>query len=160
MTLYQIDAALEALIDPETGELRDYDAYESLAIERDVKLENTALYIKNLEADAEAIKAEEKALADRRRAAENRAAGLRMHLAEALNGERFETPRVAISFRKSEPLEVADPVKFVEWATDKHPEYLKWAQPTINKDAVKTALKDGAKIPGAEIVTRQNLQIK
>ena len=40
LSLYHIDQALEALIDPETGELLDYDAVEQLQMDRERKIEN------------------------------------------------------------------------------------------------------------------------
>ena len=65
MTLYDINAQLEALleqVDPETGELLcDMDQLEALSLERDRKLEGLALYIKNRDAEAKAIREEEKA---------------------------------------------------------------------------------------------------
>ena len=64
MTLYEIDQALLACIDMETGEV-DIEKYEQLAEEKDKKIENIACYYKALTAEAEAIKAEEKALAER-----------------------------------------------------------------------------------------------
>ena len=53
-TLYEIDESIKALIDEETGEIADFEAFEALNLERDAKLENIALYIKDLKADAEA----------------------------------------------------------------------------------------------------------
>ena len=66
MTLYEIDAALMACIDPETGEI-DADAWEALSLDREVKIENTALLIKDLLAEANMIKQEEDALAQHHR---------------------------------------------------------------------------------------------
>ena len=63
MTLYEIDAQLEEMleqVDPETGELLcDMEQLEALSLERDRKLENLALYIKNRDAEAKAIREEE-----------------------------------------------------------------------------------------------------
>jgi len=70
-TLYEIDNAVLTAINniydktnPETGEIidasviEDLKALDELQIERDKKIENISLYIKNLESDAEAIKGE------------------------------------------------------------------------------------------------------
>ena len=54
MNLYEIDAAITALVDPETGEISDFDAFDQLSMARDQKIENIALYYKNLVADAAA----------------------------------------------------------------------------------------------------------
>ena len=48
MTLYEIDAALAALMDPETGEIADIAAFEQLQMDRQTKIENVALWRKNL----------------------------------------------------------------------------------------------------------------
>ena len=71
MTLYEIDNEIRAFldkmldaVDEETGEIIDIDPaeLEQLNEAREQKIENIALYIKNLEADAKAIKEEEKNL--------------------------------------------------------------------------------------------------
>ena len=64
-TLYEIDAAISGCIDAESGEIIDTERLDNLLIERSKKLEGVALWIKNLESDAAAIKAEKNAL-DRR----------------------------------------------------------------------------------------------
>lgn len=60
-TLYEIDADIVNCIDTETGEILDFDSLDALNMERDAKIEGVALYVKQLQAEAEAIKAEEKA---------------------------------------------------------------------------------------------------
>lgn len=40
MTLYEINEAMLALVDPETGELMDYEAFSALNMAREEKLEN------------------------------------------------------------------------------------------------------------------------
>ena len=70
MKLYEIDPAIDALIekliDPETGEITDTSAIEALEMEKAKKIENLACYIKNLTADAAAYKAEKDAFPARR----------------------------------------------------------------------------------------------
>lgn len=56
MTLYEIDQAIQGLVDPETGELMDYEAFAALQMDRDAKIENMALWYKDLMADAMAAK--------------------------------------------------------------------------------------------------------
>lgn len=79
MTLYEIDKALmdafDAAVDAETGEIIDEEAYVDfmqLDMEKDKKIENVGLWIKDLKAEAEAIRAEELLLSGRRRAKENK----------------------------------------------------------------------------------------
>lgn len=68
MTIYDIDSAIAALIDPETGELGDYEAFQRLQLAREAKIENLALLYKEVRATAEAIKAETEKLIQRRSA--------------------------------------------------------------------------------------------
>lgn len=170
MNLYAINAAISELlergfyIDEETGELIDEGIENKLAelqmAEQD-KLENVALYIKNLDAEADAIRAEEKALAERRRSKEKRVDGLKSYLTDYLTEnerDKFETARVKLSFRKSEVVDV-DAKLFLPWA-EKEDRFLRYKEPEVDKTELKKALKEGAAVPGAVILTRKNLQIK
>ena len=67
-TLYEIDNAIMECIDFETGEIVDFERLEELQMERERKLENVALWIKNLKSDADAIKAEKQVLDEREKA--------------------------------------------------------------------------------------------
>lgn len=71
-TLYEIDAAISGCIDAESGEIIDTERLDNLLIERSKKLEGVALWIKNLESDAAAIKAEKNTLDRRMKAAEKK----------------------------------------------------------------------------------------
>ena len=114
MTIYEIDNRIAGLVDPETGELLDYEAFAELQMEREAKIENMALWYKDLTAEAKAIREEEKALAERRKSAENKAERLKAYLDEALAGESYKTSRVAVSYRKSTAVEVSNEVEVVE----------------------------------------------
>ena len=101
-----------------------------------MKVENIALWIKNLLSDAEAIKAEKNKLAERQKSCENKAKSLKEYLNTYLGGQKFKTPKVSISYRKSESVEVTDISK-----VDK--EYLKAIEPEVDKTKIKKAMKDG-----------------
>ena len=162
MKLYEINGELEKLIDPETGEIANIEAFEQLSMERETKLENIALWIKNLDSDAESIKAEEKALKSRRESAENNAERLREFLSSMLSdGEKFETPRVKLSWRKSESVKILIPEEdFIEWAKKCNDELLSYKEPTINKAEIKKRLNAGEAITAATLLQSNNLQIK
>ena len=162
MKLYEINSELEKLIDTETGEIADIAFFEQLSMERTAKIEGIALYIKNLDSDAEALKAEETALAERRKVAENTAARLKEFLTSMLTeSEKFETPRVKLSLRKSRSVRVLIPENdFIEWAKAVNPALLSFKEQTISKTAIKEALEAGADITAATIVESNNLQIK
>lgn len=159
MKLYEIDHAIDELIrnaiDPETGELTDIsEEMESLQIAQDEKRENIALYIKNLSAEAEAIRNEEKTLAERRRAAENHAERLKAYLMSSLNGEKFSTPRVSVSFRNSTAVYIENEVEFLRM----NPQYAR-IKTEIDKASLKDALKKG-EVPGAALETRTSMVVR
>lgn len=158
MRLYEIDAAIAALADPETGEILDYEAFEQLAMARDQKIENMALVLKNAEAKSAAIKVEVDKLTARKKVADNNVKRLKEYLAKALCGEKFETARVAISYRKSESTETD--VEFVEWAMENCPEVVIPQAPKIDATELKKRLKDGMECEFARIVEKQNVQVK
>jgi hypothetical protein len=161
MRLYDIDQAIMECVDFETGEVFDPERLDALQMERTAKLENVALWVKNLMADAKAIREEEKALASRRQRMEKKVESLNQWLTNALQGEKLSTPKVAVSFRRSEGLDVIDNDSFCLWAMgNERDDLLKFTAPTIDAAAVKKAIKDGADIPYARIEERLNINIK
>ena len=150
MNLFQINEAVETAfnlaIDPETGEVNEDQMVllEMLEMERDKKIENIACLIKNYKADAAALKAEKDAFAKRQKQAENKAESLSRYLETALNGEKFTTDRCAISFRKTSKVVLDDGVTVYDIDTN----FLKMAEPTLDKVAIKKALDSGMKIEG------------
>ena len=127
-SLYELNAKLavyEMEFDEDTGEWVNENELDALNMERDEKIENICLWVKNLRAEASAIKAEEKTLADRRKAKENKADRLEDYVALNLDGAKFETPRVKITWRKSESVEILDeskiPDEFLDISTVRKP---------------------------------------
>lgn len=155
MTIFDIDEAILNLVDEETGEVVDIEALEALEMERDKKVSNIACWIKQLDAEAEAIKAEKKKLADRQTAKENKAKALREFLARVLNGEKFEDARCKVSYRRSESVEVADDIDY-NYIPD---EYIKVTK-AIDKTAIKTAIKAGHAYKGVQLVQNTSIQVK
>lgn len=161
MTLYEIDQQMESLVDPETGELLDYEAFEQLHMERTDKLENMALWYKELIAKAQAIKAEADVLTERRRAIERKAERLKEYLGLALNGEKFSTARCAVSFRTSKSLEVRDIASAVYWLYENgHCDLVVRPDPQLDKRAVKELVNQGHAVDGVELVEKQSTQIR
>ncbi|MDE6780944.1 MAG: siphovirus Gp157 family protein [Ruminococcus sp.] len=152
MTLYEIDTQISECIDSETGEVIDVDKLSVLVMERDTKLENVALWIKNLDGTAKAIRTERDVLKTRQEQAEHKSDLLREWLSKALDGEKMETPKVRVFWRKSTAVEVDDRLP-KKWCSKK-------IVYTPDKVAIKTAISNGKKITGAKIVERQNIQIK
>lgn len=161
MKLYEIENAITELIDLDTGEILDIEAFETLSMARDEKIEGMACWYKNLVAEGNAIKEEEKALADRRKSCEKAAARLKEHLAHILGGAKFKTARVSLSWRSSEAVEFEDEGAFIEaMAAAGRTEFLKFKAPEVSRTAVKEAIEAGEILEGAAIVKRNNIQIK
>lgn len=161
MTLYEIKAEIAACTDPETGEIIDYDRLVELHMEREEKLENVALWIKNLSADIKAFREEEKAFADRRHAAENKVESLKEFLLMETEGKPFKTARCSVSVRNNaEAPHFANESAFIEWAEKNAEELLRYKQPEIDRTAVKQYLKDGNEIDGVTLERSQSVIIK
>lgn len=168
MTLYEIDTAILAAIsngtDPETGEINNLDELMGLQIERDQKIENIACLIKNIKADVKALKEEAQALTERRRVAENKVARLEAVLDEALDGQKFSTPRCVVSFRNSKAVEVDDEDALINWAclNGQEDNFVRYRAPEINKANLLRYLKEGCTLnpPGVRLVERRSLGVK
>ena len=158
MTIYEIDQAIMECVDLETGEIIDTEQLDKLQMEREKKLENVACWIKDLKAEAEALKNEKQALAERQKVAENKAESLKKWLAYALQGEKFKTTKCAISFIKSEAVEVTD--EGLNNLMKEHDELLTYKAPEPNNTAIKQALKDGLNVAGVQLVQNTSVIIK
>lgn len=112
-SLYELNAKLATyeMEYDEDGVWINEDELDAIHMERDEKIENVCLWAKNLRAEASAIKTEEKALSDRRKSKERKADSLEAYVASNLDGQKFETPRVKIQWRKSEAVEILDESK-------------------------------------------------
>ena len=91
-------------------------------------------------------------MAQRRRAVEHKAAGLKDWLAFALEGEKFSTPRCSVSYRRSQSVEVPDITKL-------DPEFIEFKQ-APKKKAIKERMKQGFMVDGAELVEKVSVTIK
>lgn len=161
LSLYHIDQALENLIDHETGEVLDFDAFEELQMARDAKIEGIVCWTKNLAAEAKAIREEEKELAERRRALESKRDKLLGYVDRALDGAPFQTARCSVTYRKSTAVEITDMNAVVQWCMDNgYDGKVAYAAPTVDKSDITALLKAGTAIDGAELVTRMNMGVK
>lgn len=169
MTLYDIDAQIAALdgaaeddmlIDAETGELISVSqALDALRMARDEKIENVACWVKNLSAEADAIREEESRLMKRRKAAETKAANLKSWLLAAMTREdgttdKLKTGRVVVSVKRNPPSTVVDDALL--------PSTYKVAKITYqaNKELNKRELLAGGEVPGAHLEYGRSVVIK
>ena len=162
-SLYEIRQDLLTVIeggyvfDEETGEVFwSSDNLDRLAETYDAKVEACGCYIKNLQAEAEMLKAEEQALAKRRKAIESKEQWMRDYLLANLQefGEAGFSAKAKVSTRKSEAVQVLD----VSAIPDEYMRVKTTATP--DKAAIKKALKNGESVPGAAIVQNVNLVLK
>lgn len=157
MKLYEIEDAILNCLDPETGEIIDEALFDELNLKREEKIENILLAVKNLTAEAKAIREEELTLAKRRKVSENKAESLKNFVAGILDGATFKTPRVAATWRKSEGVVIDNISDLINGDYD---EFLTYKEPEPNKTKIKQALKFGELIPGCRLEERHNLTIK
>lgn len=152
MNLFEIKAEILNCIDMETGEVVDAEALNNLTMEHDSKIENLACWYKNLMAEAEALKNEKNAFAEREKRAENKAESIKLYLAAALDGEKFKTDKCICNFRTSKSVEILDPENI--------PEHLLKVKYEPNKTEIKLAIENGEAVPGAVISVNNNISIK
>lgn len=152
--IYEINQAILECLDAETGEIIDPERLDSLLMEKDQKIENVVCWIKNLLSDADAIKVEKDALAEREAKCRKKADDLKNWLTTILEGQRFSTAKCAVSFRKSTKLEITD--------AERIPKEFLVETVTIKPDAnsIKEVLKNGQEVSGCVLVENQNIQIK
>lgn len=133
------------------------DTLESLEDAIEVKVENTAKVIKQLEANAEMLANEAKRLSERKSAIENNVRNLKSYLQDQLErcgktkvkGEIFT---VAIQ-NNPQSVEVVDETKIpLEFFIEQAPE--------LDKKTLLQHLKNAEQIPGAELRQSQSLRIR
>ena len=161
MKLYEISDAIRAAldhidVDPETGEILNADNLHAVEAEASDKVEATALYLRELDAEAKAAKDEADRMIARVKSMQKRSDYLKSMLLDALPavGGKVKTPSVTVFIRTSKAIEVADgvtlPDAFVTVRTTTTP----------NKTALKEAIAAGADIEGVRLVERESVQIK
>lgn len=163
-SLYELSEQMrnfEFKIDEETGEVLNIDELNQLNMRFDEKTENIVKYIKNLNAEAQALKNEEDSIKSRRQAKERKIESLRRYLGavmEANDRQRVEFTSGVASFRKSNAVEVDE--KFLTWAQKSARNEFLNVKLDINKGAIKEALQNGEAFEFARMVERKNLHIK
>lgn len=141
-----------------------FDTLDGMEIEIQEKAESVALYIKKLNYEIQAIKAEKSSLDARLKAKEKSGKNMLEYLKncmEAVKLKKIETPRALISIRNNpESVEIADERSFITWAQNNNDDLLRHKDPEVNKTAVKQLLKAGEEVPYAKLIRTQSLTIK
>lgn len=118
---------------------------------------NIASWIRNLEAEAKAIKDAQDAMDKRRKSAQAKADRLRAFLLTGMKiagVNKISFPHFVLSVKQN-----PESVKIAEGAP-LPPEYLRYKEPEPDKTAIKAALKEGKVIPGCILERGESLSIK
>ena len=132
--------------DPELDSQTLADTLEAIEGELEIKAENYAKVMKNLEGDIVAIKAEIDRLTAKKRAIENNIKNMKATLQsvmEVTGKTKFKTDLFSFGIQKNAPSVVID--------TDINnlpPEFLKFKEPEVNKTAIKEAIQNGEDLSG------------
>lgn len=155
---YRADA--EKLADLDLDEQTLADTLEGMGGELEVKAQNVIMFTRNLEATAAAIKEAEAQMAARRKALENRAAGLRRYVLENMQFagiQKIECPFFRLSIRENPAaVDIYEPGLIPA-------EYMKQPEtppPAPDKSAIKAAITAGTEVPGAKLTKGTRLEIK
>ncbi|MDR2074542.1 MAG: siphovirus Gp157 family protein [Oscillospiraceae bacterium] len=166
MPLYEIsEKYFEFLKACENGEIMKEaipDTLEALDGEFDEKVDSIGCFIKNLNAEAEAIKKEITSLNERRtsklKCSERLTEYLKSQM-EFIGKTKIETARNKITIRKN-PESVLLRRDFLNWARENADEFLKWKEPEPDKLKIREHLKNGGKLEHAELIQTKRLEIK
>lgn len=159
-TLYKLNEQYQEifyklLLEEENNE----DLIEELAlieIEIEDKAENTAIVLKELEANINKFKEEEKRLYERRKALENNVKYLKSNLEYTmkLQGKnKFKTDHFSFSIQKNAPSVLITNEALI-------PEDYQKVKVEIDKTKLKNDLKEGLIIEGAELHQSESLRIR
>ena len=161
MKIYEIPSQIRqvfdsAEIDEETGELIfDAETFAQVCESAEMKIANTARYIREQEHEIEAMKQASKDILDRAKAKANKLEWLKRTTIASIQalGKPVEEADIRVSTRKSEAVEVDEEILGREW-------FFETVTYKPNKTALKHALKNGEPVEGASLVTNYNLSIK
>ena len=160
--LYEIDQEIMDCVDPETGEILDTEKLNALQMEREQKLEGVALWIKDMNAEADAVKAEADKLTARKKALDNKVAALKQWLLMALDGQKLKTPRCNVYQTHSQKVVIDDEKALIDmFMTSPFGEkFLRIKEPEIDKNALKDSMKHGFEFEFAHLEETESVVIK
>lgn len=152
--------AADKLADLDLDDQTIADTLEGMSGELELKAQNVAMFARNLEATAAAIKEAEASMAARRKAIETRADGLRRYLLTSMQVagiQKIECPFFKLTVRDNPAaVEIFEP-GLVPSDFMRQPEP---PPPAPDKAAIKAALQSGADVPGARLTRGVRLEIK
>lgn len=156
MTLRELTGALLELYElADEQELDVTDTLDLIEGEYTEKVENYAIFIKQLQSDADALKEEIDRLTARYKTLNNNIDRLKTNLMESMiasGKDKVKTLLFNVSVRGYESVVVDDPTAIPE-------EFLKYSEPTVNKFELKKALKEG-EVSGAHLESKPGISIR
>ena len=163
-TLYELTedymTLLEYAEDPEIDEETLKDTMEAVEGEIEVKAENYAKVIKQLEADTVSLKAEIDRLSARKKTLDNSITRIKKSLEEAMiatGKTKFKTELFSFGIQKNPAsLKLADDIDFESIPM----EFVIFPEPTIDKKAVTASIKAGAEYDWAHLEQSEGLRIR
>lgn len=160
MKLYELPDALRAAfdaleVDEETGEIINGEALERVEAEARDKLEGTALYMRELDADAKGLAEEIARLQARKRSIERRTEWLKQYMRPALDamGGKLKTPRATIYKMRTQKV-------LIDCKPENLPQAFQRMEIKPDLAGLKKALKSGEKIQGAYLVDNESVVIR
>ena len=163
-TIYELKSGyIELLMMAEDGEVDEQtleDTMESLEGEIEDKADGCAMVLKELDMKADALKKEIERLQERKKSIENRADWIKKNLQELMvlaDKPKFKTALFTFSIAKNPAA-----VRLDTEDTSIIPErFLKYVEPSIDKTAMKEAIKNGEDLTGiAHLEQTESLRIK
>ncbi|SFC01895.1 virus Gp157 [Bacillus sp. 491mf] len=160
MKLYELTSnfnQLQQIIEDGADQEAIHDTLQAIDEAIDDKVQGAALLIRNIEAQAEAIKVEEKRLSDRRKFFENNCKKIKDYLYQqmvAVDKRRVKGALVTVGIQKN-------PAS-LEIATDAviPPEYMIAQEPKVHKKALLAAVKDGLQWDGITLKQGESVRIR
>lgn len=156
----EYQAMIERLENSELDAQTIADTIEGASGELEVKATNVAMYIRNLEASADAIKQAEKAMSDRRKALESKAENIKRYLFDNMKRvgvTKIESPYFALTIKKNPPKLVIDDAGLIPGELYIYPEA---PPPYPDNERIKNILKNGETVEGARLEQGERLEIK
>lgn len=134
------------------------DTLESINDAIEVKVEGIGKMLRMLDTDIEALKAEEKRLADRRKTIENKQKQIKDYVRyqlELAGLTEIKSPLITVKVQNNPPaVEIVDrdaiPHQFIKTTIVED----------VDKNAIKEALKNGEEVPGVVLLQGKSLRIK
>ena len=160
--LYEIDQAILDCVDMETGEIIDPEKLTALQMERERKLEGVALWVKDLSAEAAAVKEEADKLTARKKALDNKITSLKTWLLWALGGDKLKTPRCNVYQTHSQKVVIDDEKALIDMfmSSPSGEKFLRMKDPEIDKNALKDSMKQGYEYEFAHLEDTESVVIK